>query len=78
MLAGCRSVVFGSLGDYRVRLSDSAALVASFFQAFIGDFRPQILQRRGACLVRVFFRVVRCPWHSELPRLQKGGLFREL
>jgi hypothetical protein len=28
--------------------------------------------------VRVFFRVVRCPWHSELPRLQKGGLFREL
>ena len=44
--------------DHSVRFPDSAAFVASSFQAFVGDFRPELLECRCCRLVRVTFGIV--------------------
>jgi len=50
-------------GDHRVCFPDSAALIARSFQAFIGNFRPELLQLCGCRFVGVPFSIIRSPWH---------------
>jgi hypothetical protein len=50
---------FGPPRDHSVRFPDSAAFVAGSFQAFVGDFCPELLQLRRCRLVRVPFGVIR-------------------
>jgi hypothetical protein len=49
--------------DHSVRFPDSAAFVASSFQGFVGDFRPELFQRRRCRLMRVPFGIIRRPRH---------------
>jgi len=53
--------VFRLPRDHSVRFSDSAAFVAGSFQGFVGDFRPELFQRRRCGLVRVPFGIIRSP-----------------
>jgi hypothetical protein len=50
--------------DHSVRFPDSAPFVAGSFQAFVGDFRPQLFQRPRGRFVRMPFGVTRSPWHG--------------
>jgi hypothetical protein len=51
--------------DYDIRFPDRAAFVACSFQAFIGNFRPELLRlpRCRLMLMRAPFSVFRSPRH---------------
>ena len=49
--------------NHSVRLPDRATLVAGPFQAFIGNFRPELFQLRRCRLVGVPFCIIRSPGH---------------
>ncbi len=50
--------------NHSVRLPDGATLVASPFQAFIGNFRPELFQLRRCRFVGVPFCIIRSPGQS--------------
>jgi len=50
---------FGPPRNHSVRFPNSAAFVAGSFQAFVGDFCPELLQLPRCRLVRVPFGVIR-------------------
>jgi len=50
--------------NHSVRLPDGATLVASPFQAFIGNFRPELFQLRRCRFVGVPFCIIRGPGQS--------------
>jgi hypothetical protein len=60
---GAQLASFGLSPNHSVRFPDSASFVASVFQAFIGDFRPKLLQFRCRRLVGVFFGIIGRPRH---------------
>ena len=46
-----------------VRFPNGATLITVPFQAFIGDFRPELFQVRRCGLVSVLFRIISTPGH---------------
>jgi hypothetical protein len=55
--------------DHGIRFPNAAAFVAGSFQAFVGNFSPELLQLPRCRLVRMPFGVVRSPRH--LTRLRQ-------
>jgi hypothetical protein len=55
--------------NHSVRFPDGATLVAGSFQAFIGNFRPELFQLRRRRLAGVPFCIIRGPGHLRGSRL---------
>ena len=65
--------------DHSVCFPDGATFVAGSFQAFVGDFRPELFERARRRFVRVPFGVIRCPRHlTTLPIIWLNLLVRAL
>jgi len=51
---------------YSIRFPNGATLIAGSFQAFIGNFRPELFQLRRVRFTRVPISIIRSPRHLEV------------